>query len=76
MNPDQYSFSNVVTSGAHKWFVQDVPHQAMVNHSLARISLAYFFAPSKEMQVAPIPDLVRNDEKIFTIEEYLGVKHN
>jgi isopenicillin N synthase-like dioxygenase len=49
----------------------------VVNRSQSRISLAYFFAPRKEAKVAPLPDLVRNDKKLyktFTIEEYLAVK--
>lgn len=71
--PFQMRWTQVLTNGLYK----SVPHQAVVNRSQSRISLAYFFAPSKEAKVAPIPDLVRNDKKLyktFTIEEYLAVK--
>ncbi|CAK9234703.1 unnamed protein product [Sphagnum troendelagicum] len=65
-----------LTNGKYK----SVPHRAVVNRSDARISLAYFFAPTKSIPIYPHPELVEAHEtgaplyRPFTFEEFTSAK--
>jgi isopenicillin N synthase-like dioxygenase len=51
----------VLTNALYK----SVAHQAVVNRTQARISLAYFFSPQTGVEIVPAPDIV---DRITRIE--------
>ncbi|CAK9254879.1 unnamed protein product [Sphagnum jensenii] len=65
-----------LTNGKYK----SVPHRAVVNRSDARISLNYFFVPTKSIPIYPYPELIQAHEtgaplyRPFTFEEFTSAK--